>query len=57
MIITTRQKRHKPNYDLTFNDKTVKKIDHRKVLGVIIDNDLSWSYRIEQLSKVVSKKV
>ena len=60
MIITTRQKRQ--NLQVNFppiyiGNKAVEEVDCQKLLGVVIDNNLSWSNHVASLCKTVSRKV
>ena len=60
MLITTRQKRQNLPVKLPpihIANKVVEEVDSHKVLGVIIDNNLSWSNHISSLCKKLSKKV
>jgi hypothetical protein len=59
MLITTRQKRQNLTHNLPkikISNQTLGEVSHHKVLGVVIDNNLSWSNHIQHLSKKVSKK-
>ena len=60
MIVTTRQKRQ----NLLVNPRRlhiagidVEEVDRHKVLGVIIDNNLSWYDHVTSLCKIVSQKI
>ena len=60
MLITTRQKRQNMQTKLPplfINNHQVEEVDSHKVLGVTIDNNLSWTSHLSVLSKTVSKKV
>lgn len=60
MLITTRQKRQLlPSTlpPLCVNNQLVEEVESHKVLGVTIDNNLSWSHHINALCKTTSKKV
>ena len=59
MMITSRQKRQCLNVsmpDIYINNSVVEEVNEHKVLGVIIDNNLSWSSHILSLSKKLSRK-
>jgi endonuclease/exonuclease/phosphatase family metal-dependent hydrolase len=59
MLITTRQKRQnlKASFPkIKISNQNLEEVSHHKVLGVIIDNNLSWSNHIQHLCKKVSKK-
>ena len=60
MCITTRQKRQTQVTNLPpvyiLNEK-ISEVKSHKVLGVTIDNNLSWSAHISSLSKLVSQKI
>ena len=60
MIITTRQKRQ--NFPLKIpsihlNNQNIEEVNYHKVLGVTIDNNLSWSNHISNLCKIASSKL
>ena len=49
MLIATTQKRGKlsdDNLDLLFKDVTLQMISYDKILGVYVDNNLTWSFHI-----------
>ena len=53
MLITTHQKRAVLDSDqlfLALNNETLNTINKDKILGVSIDNNLSWSSHIDQIS-------
>ena len=59
ITITTRQKRHNISSRMPLyigNEKIVKVTTH-KVLGVTIDNNLSWTNHVNELTKRVSQKL
>ena len=46
MLVTTNQKRQRlsnDNLDLKFNNETLNMISNDKILGVFVDNNLTWS--------------
>ena len=60
MLITTRQKRQNISSNppsVYIKDKKLEEVDKHKVLGLIIDNNLSWSCHLSTLSKNISQKV
>ena len=60
MLITTLQKRlhlHDNILNLTFNNDTLKNVDNDKVLGVHIDNNLTWSIHIQFIVKKISSNL
>ena len=60
MLITTRQKRQNIKSILTglkMDDKTIEEVNSHRLLGLNIDNNLSWSNHIFTLAKKISKKV
>ena len=59
MIVTSRQKRQNISLSLPpiqLGNQTLTEVDSHKTLGVIIDNNLSWTKHIHYLSKHISKK-
>ena len=60
MIITTRQKRqllHSPSAHLSVGNQQITEVNDHKVLGVTIDNNLTWGPHIRDLCKTTAKKV
>lgn len=60
MLITTRQKRQNLKSTLPLlmiGNESVEEVKTHKVLGVIIDNNLSWKDHIIGICKVLSKGV
>ena len=60
MLITTSQKRlhlHNSILNLPFNNDSLKNIDNDKVLGVYIDNNLTWSFHTEFIAKKISSNL
>ena len=54
MLITTNQKRQrldKEILDLNFNEESLNMISNDKILGVTVDQDLTWSDHIRNLSQ------
>ena len=60
MLVTTRQKRQNLKSSLPtlhINNMPIEEVDHHKVLGVMIDNNLSWNSHVNYLRNNISKKV
>ena len=60
MILTTRQKRqllHSPSAHLSVDNQQITEVSDHKVLGVTIDNNLTWGPHIRDLCKTTAKKV
>ena len=60
MLITTRQKRQniKKSFNPIIIDKTaIKEVNSHKLLGLTIDNNLSWANHITNICNQISKKV
>ena len=60
MLVTTRQKRQNLTVSLPtirMHNQVIEETTSHKVLGIIIDNNLSWSNHISYLRKVTSSKV
>ena len=60
MILTTRQKRqllHSPSAHLSVDNQQITEVSDNKVLGVTIDNNLTWGPHIRDLCKTTGKKV
>ena len=60
MILTTRQKRqllHSPSAHLSVGNQQITEVSDHKVLGVTIDNNLTWGPHIRDLCKTTAKKV
>ena len=58
MLITTRQKRQKIMsylHPLTVQDVTIEEVQNHRVLGVMIDNNLSWTPQVNSLYKKIHK--
>lgn len=57
MLVTTSQKRSKLNDEtlsLLYKDATLQMISFDKILGVYVDNNLSWSFHVNFLTKKIS---
>jgi len=59
MLIATRQKLQlKPlALNLTINDHPIKQVTEHRLLGLIIDSQLSWKAHIDQLCKLIARNV
>ena len=60
MLITTSQKRlhlHNSILNLTFNNDSLKNIDNDKVLGIFLDNNLTWSIHTQFIAKKISSNL
>ena len=60
MLITTKQKRNGLNKDgieLQYNDDPLQSIANDKILGVFVDNNLSWSEHVKHISKKIASNV
>ena len=60
MMLTTRQKRqllHSPSAHLSVGDQQISEVSVHKLLGVIIDNNLTWGTHIRDLCKTTAKNV
>ena len=57
MLVTSNQKRQRltnENLDLIFNNESLNMISNDKILGVFVDNNLTWSEHIKFLTKKIS---
>jgi exonuclease III len=60
MLITTRQKRQNLPLKLPsikINNQIIEEVDSHKILGITVDNNLSWSEHMTVLCKNISQKV
>ena len=59
MIIGSRQKlqTQSDEFDIEIDGETIKRVDHTKSLGLIVDDRLSWSKHVEEISKKVSSSI
>ena len=60
MLITTSQKHlrlHDYVLNLTYNSEILKNVNNDKVLGVLIDNDLTWSIHKQSIAKKISSNL
>ena len=42
---------------ISIDDRTIKRVDHTKSLGLTIDAQLSWSKHVDEISKKVSSAI
>ena len=57
MLVTSNQKRERlpnDNLDLKFNNESLNMISNDKILGVFVDNNLTWAHHIKYLTKKIS---
>ena len=60
MIISTRQKRKtlpKKNLSLFINDEPLRNVQIHKLLGLLIDYDLSWKEHADHIIKKINKHI
>ena len=59
ILITTRQKQqlHPPPLCLSLNSQPVKQVHTHRLLGVTIDDQLSWHPHVENICKTISKNL
>ena len=59
MIIGTRQKLNHLSHDMEVHigEKKLKQVTSKKVLGVTIDDQLSWEEQVDNISKKVSQGI
>jgi len=60
MLITSRQKRNQMNdahLEISLNDTFLQSVTSEKILGVQVDNNLSWSNHVSSLTKKISRNV
>ena len=59
MIIGSRQRLNAQceEIDISIDDRTIKRVDHTKSLGLTIDAQLSWSKHVDEISKKVSSAI
>ena len=43
--------------DISIDDKTIKRIDHTKSLGLTTDAQLSWSEHVDEIYKKASSEI
>ena len=58
MIITTCQKHQRISLSyvsITINKQPIGRVSHIKILGVIVDNNLSWAYHIKEITSKMAK--
>ena len=60
MLVTTYQKRQRltnDHLDLTYNKESLNMISNDKILGVFVDNNLTWSNHIKHLTKKIASSI
>ena len=60
MLVTSNQKRqrlHNDNLILNYNNETLSMITNDKILGVYVDNNLTWSEHIKHLSRKIASGI
>jgi len=60
LIISTRKKRRNLDNNelsLTWKDKNLQMVCHDRLLGVLVDNNLSWTDHIKHISKKVNSSL
>ena len=60
MLITTNQKRQRLRTDdlkLFYNNESLQMICCDKILGVLVDNNLTWSEHIKQVTKKIASNI
>ena len=60
MLITTNQKRHgldRDGLNLDFNMEPLQMITNDKILGVFVDNNLTWNEHIKHISKKIASNI
>ena len=59
MLITTRQKqqRHPPSLHLHLDSKPIEQVAEHRVLGVTLDEEMSWKPHVTKLRKTLGKNV
>ena len=59
MIIGSRQRLNAQceEIDISIDDRTIKRVDHTKSLGLTIDAQLCWSKHVDEISKKVSSAI
>ena len=59
MIVTIRQKYQliKPTLELKLGTTSIEQVKCHKMLGLLIDSELSWNQHVELLVKRISKTI
>ena len=55
LLVHPRQRKPSRKLNLTIDNEPLVETDHAKYLGVLIDNNLSWKYHIQQINIKVAK--
>ena len=53
MLIATRQKLNTSHLDLQYMDETLKMISSDKILGIFVDDSLTWSHHVKHVCKKI----
>ncbi len=57
MLITSYQKLHKllvKNINITLNNQALENVTHEKLLGVVVDQNLTWKGHVNKVHRTVS---
>ena len=60
MFVTTNQRRQRlvnDNLELFYNDNALHTITNDKILGVFVDNNLTWSEHVKHISKKIASNI
>ena len=58
MVLGTKPKEHDPNLlDLSVDGNKIEKVPKQKLLGIVIDDHLSWAPHIDYLCSTISSKI
>lgn len=59
MVITTRQKHQLSplSLNITVNNTSIEQVSSHRLLGVIVDDHLSWKQHVNKLCKLLSRKI
>ena len=55
MVFKTKKKKALNNKSITIDGKEIEKVKFTKFLGLVIDEELTWKYHINQVSSKISK--
>ena len=57
VIMFANKKQHRPTVNITLNGTNVEQVSHKKILGVIIDENFTWREQIKTVKTKVSKSI
>ena len=60
MFVTTDQKRQRLNNDnlkLSYNDNVLQTVINDKILGVFVDNNLTWSEQVKHVTEKIASNI